>query len=217
MYLRVLPPDGRVIVSAPHFISENEIEAFCIAHHHKISNLIEKVRERGKNTIDKSPDYVAGEKHFLLGHEIPLILKKIDTGKTEVRQEQDTLCLYIREGSKRADRERAIYHFYYEILEQIVPKIIEKWEDIWQVSVCGYAYRHQKTLWGSCNFRTRKISLNIELAKVPIECIEYVIAHELLHIKIPSHGTDFKNTIAQQFPNWKALNVELKKFAFYFC
>ena len=67
-----------------------------------------------------------------------------------------------------------------------------------------------KTRWGTCNTATRKIWLNLQLVKQPPDCLDYVIAHELTHLRYPGHGQDFKAFLTRAMPNWpevrKALN-----------
>ena len=57
--------------------------------------------------------------------------------------------------------------------------------------------------WGTCNTKTKKIWLSTNLAKRPIECIEYVVLHELVHTVVPNHGPDFKALLNKYMPDWK--------------
>jgi predicted metal-dependent hydrolase len=66
-----------------------------------------------------------------------------------------------------------------------------------------------KTRWGTCNTRTRKIWLNLQLAKKPVECLEYVILHELAHLKVPNHGKDFIAIMDQYMPDWREIKARL--------
>ena len=59
------------------------------------------------------------------------------------------------------------------------------------------------TKWGTCNTNTRKIWLNLQLAKKPIECLEYVILHELAHLKVKNHGPEFVAVLDQHMPQWQ--------------
>ena len=57
-----------------------------------------------------------------------------------------------------------------------------------------------KTLWGSCNHRTRNIIFNLELIKKPLRCIEYIVVHELLHIKVRLHNEEYTALLNKYFP-----------------
>ena len=71
-------------------------------------------------------------------------------------------------------------------------------------------FKMMKSKWGSCNISDKKITLNIELAKKSLRCVEYVTAHELLHLKERKHNKRFKQYMQKAFPDWKNLESELK-------
>lgn len=61
------------------------------------------------------------------------------------------------------------------------------------------------TRWETCNTTTKKIWFNLQLAKKPIECLEYIILHELTHLKVKNHGKDFVEHIEKYMPYWRDL------------
>jgi predicted metal-dependent hydrolase len=61
------------------------------------------------------------------------------------------------------------------------------------------------TRWGTCNTTTKKIWFNLQLDKKPIECLEYIILHELTHLKVKNHGKDFVENIEKYMPYWRDL------------
>ena len=71
-------------------------------------------------------------------------------------------------------------------------------------------YRRMKSRWGSCNIYDKKITLNTALAKKTLKCVEYITAHELLHLKERKHNKRFKDYMQKTFPDWKLLESELK-------
>ncbi len=73
-----------------------------------------------------------------------------------------------------------------------------------------FYFRKMKSRWGSCNISDRQITLNTELAKKTPRCVEYVTAHELLHLKERKHSKDFNKYMQEAFPDWKTLESELK-------
>ena len=66
-----------------------------------------------------------------------------------------------------------------------------------------------KTRWGSCNVKTKNINLNLELIKKPQECIEYVVLHELAHLKHPNHSKQFWEYVGMHMPDWKLRKKKL--------
>lgn len=71
--------------------------------------------------------------------------------------------------------------------------------------------RSMKSAWGSCHFRRRSITYNAELARVPRAHVEYVVVHELTHLKAPNHGALFYRLMDERLPGWKRLRRELNK------
>ena len=66
-----------------------------------------------------------------------------------------------------------------------------------------------KSLWGSCQWRKRLITLNAELARVPRELVEYVVVHELTHLRVHDHGPQFKALMNARLPQWHPLRRRL--------
>ena len=77
------------------------------------------------------------------------------------------------------------------------------WQVIMGVSASSIGVKRMRTRWGSCNTGTKKIWLNLELAKKPIECLEYVLVHELAHLLEPSHNHRFKAYMSHFLPDWQ--------------
>ena len=71
--------------------------------------------------------------------------------------------------------------------------------------------QQMKTKWGSCNIDAKRIWLNLELAKKPIQCLEYIIVHEMVHLLARHHNDRFLKYITEFLPNWKALKKELNR------
>ena len=69
-----------------------------------------------------------------------------------------------------------------------------------------------KTKWGSCTKKSKKLWFNLQLAKKPIECIEYVVIHELIHLKHEKHNNDFKSMLSTYMPNWQDRKDKLNSF-----
>ena len=66
-----------------------------------------------------------------------------------------------------------------------------------------------KTKWGTCSVAARRIWLNLELAKKPVQCLEYIIVHELVHLVEPHHGDRFIAIMNEYLPAWRSLRQEL--------
>ena len=73
--------------------------------------------------------------------------------------------------------------------------------------------RSMKTRWGSYSYRTRRITLNLNLIRTPLSCLDYVIIHELCHIRVRHHGPDFWQMVGRYVPGYLELRRQLKKCA----
>ena len=71
--------------------------------------------------------------------------------------------------------------------------------------------RSMKTLWGACHFRKRHVTYSRELARVPEELAEYVVVHELTHLRVPNHGPAFYALMDVRLPGWRALRRALNR------
>ena len=73
-----------------------------------------------------------------------------------------------------------------------------------------------KSMWGNCNYTKRIITFNLFLAKTHIECIDYVITHELSHLIHHNHGKEFHSLMTTLIPNWKTRKKSLKEYSLTF-
>lgn len=90
-----------------------------------------------------------------------------------------------------------------EVVEAFVPALIERWEPIMGVKSGKLAYRDMTSRWGSCQPSTGRICINTRLALYPPECLEYVVVHELCHLLVRGHGSDFKALMDLYLPDWR--------------
>ena len=93
--------------------------------------------------------------------------------------------------------------FYRDQLKVAIPPLIEKWEKPMGVKVAGFLVRRMKTKWGSCSPGRRTIRLNLELAKKPPECLEYLVVHEMVHLLEPTHNARFVGLMEKFMPKWR--------------
>ena len=70
-------------------------------------------------------------------------------------------------------------------------------------SAAEWRIKNMKTKWGTCNIRARRIWLNLQLAKYPVSCLEYIIIHELTHLWERYHNAHFKSLMDKFCPDWR--------------
>lgn len=171
-------PGGVVRISAPRRMSLAAIRAFAVSK----LDWIQKHRTKMKHKKRETPkEYITGETHLYLGKSYTLEVLERNTSPKVILAD-DTLTLFVRPGSTKAQRETLLYAWYKSQMSSIVsPRIVEL-EKIMHVKVNEMRFRTMKTKWGTCNTRAKRIWLNTELAKRSVECIEYVLVHEMVHL-----------------------------------
>ena len=103
-------------------------------------------------------------------------------------------------------------HLPVETLEQSCRRIVGRLGELSSqhgLAYSGVTFRHQKTRWGSCN-RNNRLSLNLGLALLPPELLDYVLLHELVHTRIKNHGKPFWTELTGLMPDARARAVELR-------
>lgn len=101
--------------------------------------------------------------------------------------------------------------FYRKEVKHIVPPLVEKWSEIMGLKPATVTFRKAKSRWGSCSSKGG-LSFNIYLAKLPVECIEYVVVHELAHLAHHNHGKLFWAMVGRYIPNYAALRRLLRHY-----
>lgn len=209
VHLTIYPPDARIHVSAPLAMTEDAVRLFLITK-------LPWIRQRASQILNQcrqTPrEYVSGENHYYKGlrYRLKVVYDHLPV-KVEV-QGTEYLVLHVRENSSIERRAEVLKEWYRMELKTLLPVLIAKWENALGVQVNKWEVKQMKTLWGSCNHRTRNIIFNLELIKKPLHCIEYIVVHELLHIKVRLHDEEFTTLLNRYFPNWKQLKEELNEF-----
>jgi len=86
----------------------------------------------------------------------------------------------------------------------VLPSLLDTWQNTLEVELAGWCIRRMNTKWGSCNAQARRVWFNLELAKKPPQCLEYIIAHELIHLRVRRHDTEFMPLLDRHLPTWRS-------------
>ena len=205
IYIYVKPPDGRVEVSAPVGMSRAALESFVRSKLAWIRRQQEKLKDR------RPPEpraYVTGETLLIWGRPYRLRVEHGGRGNSLVT-DGDTAVLTVRGSSTPQQRERFVKEWYRSILMAEIARLLPKWESVTGLHPSGWQTKDMTTRWGTCNLKTRKIWLNLQLAKKPPECLEYVILHELAHLRVKDHGKRFEALLNRYMPDWRAVRGRL--------
>lgn len=204
MYLRVSRQDGKVSISAPLRTKDEAITRFAVSKLEWINNQIKKLENRRTPT---ELDYVEGEIHYVWGEPFSLVIKHQNKSSVEIKDNK--LILTTHKESTNLQREKLLIEWYRDQLKECLPKLFEKWQAIIGVRVESVRVRNMSTRWGTCNTRDKRIWINLQLAKRPLNCLEYVVVHELVHLLEGSHNAVFKGYMDQYLPNWREIKKEL--------
>lgn len=204
-------PDATVIVRAPYRTSEKTITKLVDAK----ASWIVKHTEKFKNNIQRKPErfFTDGEKHLYRGLESALRVQK--TSKPYCRFVDHTIEI----GIACPEEARAVKHILYQgyrleanrIFPETLRRILQEKES-YGFRVSELKIRTMKSRWGSCSSRG-VITLNTELIRLPEVYLEYVIMHELCHLKHHNHGTRFYELLSELSPGWQELRKELKRIS----
>ena len=206
MHLRVLSPDGEIQITAPNRLPLSQIDRFVREKRGWIEARQQQLAERPAAT---NPAFADGQTVYLWGGSYTLRLEEASRGRSALQRGQE-IVLSVHPEDDTSQRESLLNDFYREALSNQIAARLPLWEARTGLRPSAWQIKNMKTRWGTCNTATRKIWLNLQLAKQPPVCLDYVIAHELTHLRYPGHGQDFQAFLTRAMPNWpevrKALN-----------
>lgn len=192
--------DGAVRVSAPKYLGGDTIRNFI----YEKFDWILKQRNRITAKIDTQKElYENGCSAFLWGTEYPVELR--EGAKTAVKFADGKFILTSSHGVAEEEREKAFDLFFRTELAERIARRLPDMEAFTGLACSGWRIRKMVSRWGTCNTRDKKLCFSQNLAKKPPQCLDYVIIHELIHIAVPNHGTDFKARLDRFCPNWRAI------------
>lgn len=208
LHLNVLPPVGKVRVTAPAYMKNDVIQTFLAT---RIS-WIKKQQAKFQAQERQAPrEFVSGETHYYLGNKYRLeVITDNVKPKVEIKGKKK-IVLNVRPESTVSKREQTIQNWYRERLRTLLCQTIPKWERKIGVKAQNWGIKRMKTRWGTCHNNVKRIWFNLELAKKPESCIEYVIVHELMHLVEKKHNSNFIALMDKHLPKWRSEREELNR------
>jgi len=199
LHLSVYPPAGKVRISAPLRMNLDTIRVFAISKlgwiKQQQKKLLTQERETPREYLDRESHYVWGKRYLLKVFELD--------AAPVVELKHSEMFLRIRPGASEEKKRTVIEEWYRAQLRQAISSLIAKWEPLMRVRVERFFVQRMKTKWGSCNPIARSIRLNTELAKKPLECLESVVVHEMVHLLEPTHNSHFITLMNSFLPQWQ--------------
>lgn len=208
LHIGVYPPDGRVRVAAPVSFDDDTVRLAVVSR----LGWIRRQQGAFKQQVRQSErEFVTGESHYFQGQRYRLDVVT-DSGPASVTlPNNSTMVLRVRPESTRDEREAVLHRWYRKHLRKQIPSLRAKWEPAVGVTVAEVRIKKMKTLWGSCNAEARRIWLNLELAKKPASCLEYILVHEMVHLLERHHNDRFRDLMDSRMPTWRLHREELNR------
>ena len=188
-YLRV-KDDMKIYVTTNTFTSNKEIERIIVKNQKSVIRMINKMESRQKNNegflyLGKKYDIIyTSNEGITLGEEKVFVNRDVDLDKW-----------YKNQASK----------VFQEHLDKCYDRFTKK------IPYPSLTIRKMTTRWGVCNTKTKRVTLNLELMRKPIYCLDYVIMHELSHLIHPNHSKEFWDLVGENCPEYKKIKKILKE------
>lgn len=208
LHLSVLPPMGKVRVTAPEGMKDDAIRTLLATRLPWIKKQQEKFKGQARQTERK---YISGESHYFFGKRYRLEVVYKDAAPVITLKGKSKIVLQVRPNSSIEKRSDLMTQWYRNELQPVADKLMAKWQNKVGVEVKHWGIMRMKTRWGTCNHKAGRILLNLELAKKPLACLEYVIVHELLHMIEKKHNENFVNMLVKYIPKWRSIKEELNQ------
>ena len=214
--LKLFIRDGEVIVKAPNFLCKNEIESFLKKH-------IDWIEKRLKEYQKNKKEFLEGEKFLFMGKEYPLVFKKKAKDKIFVKNDETADKL------KKTDKEKILFdnafivnekyksktkeiliEFYKKEAEKYILKRVEELAKKYNLKYNLVKISNAQKRWGSCSSK-KNLNFSYRLIMAPKDVIDYVIIHELSHLRYFDHSKNFYKLVSKRCPNYKIYEKWLKE------
>jgi predicted metal-dependent hydrolase len=206
LHLGVYPPAGRVRVAVPLRVSNEAVRLAVVGKLGWIRRQQARFEQQPRQSLR---EMVSGESHYFSGRRYRLRVFTASGPAQVIVRSNSIIELHIRPGVTAEGRERVMMDWYRAYLKNAIPHLLEKWQKRLGVEVSACGIKRMKTKWGSCNSDRRRILINLELAKKSPDCLEYVVVHELVHLIVRHHDSQFIEIMDKYLPRWRALRAEL--------
>ena len=191
--------DGTIHLTVPEAATDDYIERVIANKQDWIESQLKHFNENYEKPKEK--EMVSGESFKYLGKSYRL--KIVESNKEYVRLYRGYIEIYVKDKNNTNKKKELLKKWYQEKAKKKFAELVHEYEQIVKEEVNNIRVITMQTRWGSCNVERKNINLNLELIKKPRYCIEYVILHELAHLKYPNHGKQFWEYMSVHMPNWE--------------
>lgn len=200
IHLSVLPPEGRVRLSVPFDTSEQAIRLAII---NKLAWIKKQQSDFRSQPRQSSREMSSGESHYLWGQRYRLAVTESLGKHAVIVKGNSKIELAVAKNTSIDNRLKLLNGLYRQEMQGSITKLLPLWQQKLNVESHSVSIRKMKTKWGSCNILAKKVWLNLELAKKPPECMEYILVHELVHLIERHHNERFRTMMDKHMPDWR--------------
>lgn len=197
---------GEVYVSTPFHVSSVYVKQVLQKRAPWIKKKQESLKALEKNRPEENTIFYLGKKYEIeiVKSSKKSIFLKDNKAYIPIKKELDNVC-----------KDRYVDEWHREEAQKLFSKLIKRYQPIVQKEINRVSIKKMRSRWGSCNHAKGYINLNLHLIKTPVECIEYVVFHELAHLIYPHHGKVFYGFIEKYMGDWKERKKLLEQFRFF--
>ena len=207
IYLQI--KNGKVIVKVPYYVTTKQIEEIV----YKKSNWIQKSLEKYNQKNNELKKYQEGEIYKILGKEYILKINYEETNQIKVDITDCNIIInlpftYKMEPNLSNKIEKIINKMYMQIIQKQLDYTMKKVTNMVGLAPKKYRVRDMKSAWGSCS-STKNISIALKLIEYSPKAFEYVVLHEVCHLKHMNHSKQFWQMVEGYMPDYKKYKKEL--------
>lgn len=208
LHLGVYPPHGRVRIAAPLRLDDEAVRLAVVTRLHWIRR---QQRHFADQERQSERAMVTGESHWVAGRRYRLLLVEQPGPSRMQLLNNTTLELRVPPDTTRDQREAVLLRWYRRRLRGALGVTLAHWQPRVGVDVAAWGIRKMKTRWGTCDTTQRRLWFNLELAKKPPSCLEYLVVHELVHLLERHHNERFSLLMSGFLPDWRLRRDELNR------
>ena len=208
VHLAVYPPDGRVRLAVPRRVSD---EAARLAVVDRWGWVLRQREAFARQPRQSARQMVTGESHYVWGRRVRLDIEHGPGKACVVRHRPTRLTLRVPAGASLERRQAVLSAWYREQLTGAIAPLVTAWESRMGVRVLDWQVRRMRTMWGSCSTERGHICINLELAKKPPECLEFIVVHEMVHLLERGHTERFRALMDGFLPDWRTRRDTLNR------
>lgn len=210
MHLAVYPPNGRVHLSMPDYLDMSDARSYVAS---KLAWIRRQKEEIANHERESQREYVSGESHYVFGVRYRLVVIEEPCRANSITLDGQKMTMRVRPATTPEQRATLLREYMRKQLKDEIERLMDRWlAKIGETEEVTWEVKTMKTRWGSCVENRRHLIFNLQLARVPSRCIEYVVVHELAHLRVHAHNKIFASLITQWLPNWQSLRSELNDF-----